>query len=417
MNIAFLLDQFPALSETFILRQIIGLLDRGHEVDIYAYRPRNDPGVHTDVERYNLLKRTYYMTSYTSMPRNKVYRLIKGIGYAAIELRKKPIVLLNSLNVLKFGKDAASLALLYQIIPFLNKGPYDIVHCHFGPIGYLAVMLKAVGAIRGQIITTFRGYDISSYIKRRGDYTYDILFNKGNLFLCVSEQIKETLMNLGCAERKIIVHRSGVHLSKSHLNRPRPKTNGKVQLLTVARLVEKKGIEYGIRSINKLLGKYPQIEYKIAGDGYLKNTLQILIDELKLTHHVKLLGWQRQEQIRVLLQEADILLAPSVTSQNGDREGIPGAIVEALACGLPVLSTRHSGIPEVVQDGESGFLVPERDAEALAEKLAYLIEHPELWPEMGRKGRTYVEEHYDIDSLNDRLVEIYQELVRGQQTP
>src|SRR5918996_1918849 len=189
MNIAFLLDQFPALSETFILRQIIGLLDRGHEVDIYAYRPRNDPGVHTDVERYNLLKRTYYMTSYTSMPRNKVYRLIKGIGYAAIELRKKPIVLLNSLNVLKFGKDAASLALLYQIIPFLNKGPYDIVHCHFGPIGYLAVMLKAVGAIRGQIITTFRGYDISSYVKRRGDHTYDILFNKGNLFLCVSEQI------------------------------------------------------------------------------------------------------------------------------------------------------------------------------------------------------------------------------------
>jgi colanic acid/amylovoran/stewartan biosynthesis glycosyltransferase WcaL/AmsK/CpsK len=415
MNIAFILDQFPALSETFILRQITGLLDRGHEVDIYAYRPRNDPGVHADVESYNLLKRTYYMTSYTSMPRNKAYRLIKGIGYAALEFRKKPMVVLNSLNILKFGKDAASLELLYRITPFLNKGPYDIVHCHFGPIGHLAVMLKAVGAIRGQIITTFRGYDISSYIKKRGEHAYDTLFNKGNLFLCVSEQIKDTLMTLGCAERKIIVHRSGVHIGKSHLSRTRPKTDGKVRLLTVARLVEKKGIQYGIRSIAKLLKNYPHIEYRIAGDGYLKNTLQLLIEELKLTNHVKLLGWQRQEQIRALLQEADILLAPSVTSQNGDREGIPGAIVEALACGLPILSTRHSGIPEVVQDGESGFLVPERDTDALAEKLAYLIEHPERWPEMGRQGRKYVEEHYDIDRLNDRLVEIYQELLRGQQ--
>ena len=108
------------------------------------------------------------------------------------------------------------------------------------------------------------------------------------------------------------------------------------------------------------------------------------------------------------------MLAPSVTSQNGDCEGIPVAIVEALAWGLPVLSTLHSGIPEVIQDGESGFLVPERDTEALAEKLEYLIEHPELWPEMGRKGRKYVEEHYDIDKLNDRLVEIYQRLLNGE---
>jgi colanic acid/amylovoran biosynthesis glycosyltransferase len=173
-------------------------------------------------------------------------------------------------------------------------------------------------------------------------------------------------------------------------------------------------VQYGIQAVAKVLKKYPNIEYKIVGDGRLKKTLHGLIADLKVCDNVKLLGWQRQEEVVELLREADILLAPSVTSQSGDSEGIPGAIVEALACGLPVLSTRHSGIPEVIQDGESGLLVPERDTDALTAKLEYLIEHSELWPEMGRKGRAYVEEHYDIDKLNDRLVEIYQRLLAGE---
>jgi colanic acid/amylovoran biosynthesis glycosyltransferase len=414
MKIAFIVKQFPALSETFILNQITGLLDRGHEVDVYAFSPRNDPGVHADVERYNLLKHTYYMTISASMPQNKIYRLVKSIGRIAIDFHKKPMAVLKSLNLLKFGKDVASSKILYQINTFLDKGPYDIVHCHFGPIGPLGVTLKDVGAVQGKIITTFRGYDISSYVEKRGNHIYDTLFEKGDLFLCVSEQIKDTLIKLGCDERKIVVHRSGVRLTKFDSRLRKPKSDGKLRLLTIARLVEKKGVEYGIQAVAKVLKSHPDIEYKIAGDGHLRNDLHKLLEELKVFDSVKLLGWQHQEQIIELLQEVDILLAPSVTSQTGDREGIPGAILEALAQGLPVLSTRHSGIPEVIQDGESGFLVPERDVEALAEKLEYLIEHPELWPEMGRKGRNYVQEHYDIEKLNDRLVEIYQRLLEGQ---
>jgi colanic acid/amylovoran biosynthesis glycosyltransferase len=414
MRIAFIVNQFPALSETFILNQITGLLDRGHEVDIYAYTPRNDPEVHAEVERYNLLKHTYYMATQASMSKNKIYRLLKGIGCIITYLHKNPVAVLNSLNLTKFGKDAASCRILYKSIPFLGKAPYDIVHCHFGPLGNLGIMLKAVEAVHGKIVTTFRGYDISAYVGRNGDHIYDTLFEKGDLFLCVSEQIRGELINLGCDGRKIVTHRSGVHLTKFNSHPFGPKTGGKVRLLTIARLVEKKGIEYGIRAVAQVLKNHHDIEYKIAGDGRLKDTLQKLIEELKVSESVKLLGWQHHEQILGSLQEADILLAPSVTSQDGDREGIPGAIVEAMAWGLPVLSTRHSGIPEVIQDGESGFLVPERDAGALAERLEYLIEHPEIWQEMGKKGREFVEEHYDIDKLNDRLVEIYQGLLNGE---
>jgi colanic acid/amylovoran biosynthesis glycosyltransferase len=110
-------------------------------------------------------------------------------------------------------------------------------------------------------------------------------------------------------------------------------------------------------------------------------------------------------------------LAPSVTAESGDEEGIPGVIMEAFTQGLPVVSTYHAGIPEVVKDGESGFLVPERDVDALVERLERLIEDPELRLIMGRNGRHFVEEQYDIDKLNDRLVRVYRQLLDGELPP
>lgn len=98
-----------------------------------------------------------------------------------------------------------------------------------------------------------------------------------------------------------------------------------------------------------------------------------------------------------MLHSSDILLAPSVTAENGDQEGIPGSLMQAMACGLPVVSTLHSGIPELVEDGVSGFLAPERNAEVLAEKLEYLLEHPELWEPMGKAGRLRVAQDFEIN--------------------
>lgn len=100
--------------------------------------------------------------------------------------------------------------------------------------------------------------------------------------------------------------------------------------------------------------------------------MEELAGESNIADKVKLLGWKQQEEIVTLLNDADILIAPSITGNDGDQEGIPVVLMEALAQGIPVLSTQHSGIPEVVQDGKSGFLVPERDVDALAEKLVFL---------------------------------------------
>ena len=124
------------------------------------------------------------------------------------------------------------------------------------------------------------------------------------------------------------------------------------------------------------------------------------------------MGWKDQHEVIEILNEASIMLAPSITSKDGDREGIPVGLMEAMAVGLPVVSTYHSGIPELVKDGISGFLVPERDVDALAQKLGYLIENPDKWAEMGLAGREYVENFYDINKLNDQLVDTYQNLLK-----
>ncbi|MDY7080774.1 MAG: glycosyltransferase [Chloroflexota bacterium] len=415
MKIAFIVNAFPILSETFILNQITGLIDRGHEVDIYAVHFQDQPVVHADVERYDLLDRTFYRGTVSQrMPANRFLRLAKTIGLIITSFHKNPLPLLRSLNVFKFGREAASLSLFYQVLPFLDKDltRYDIVHCHFGPNGNLAARLKGIGVIKGKVITTFHsGFDLAMYLMRKGDHAYDHLFEMGDLFLPISERWKEQLIRLGCDEQKIVVHRMGVDTSKLVLSPQQPGDDGKLCVLTIARLVEKKGVQYGIQAVAKALKKYPHIEYRIAGDGPLREELESLVEALGVANNVILLGWKRQEEIIELIQDVDLLLAPSVTSVDGDQEGIPVVLMEALARGLPVLSTQHSGIPELVQDGVSGFLVPERDVDALTEKLEHLVEHPEMWSEMGQAGRDYVERHYDIHALNDKLVQLYQRVL------
>jgi colanic acid/amylovoran biosynthesis glycosyltransferase len=202
----------------------------------------------------------------------------------------------------------------------------------------------------------------------------------------------------------------GVRLGPDQF-RPRTLDPGEaVTILTVARLVEKKGLEYGIRAVARLKAAHSSVRYRIAGDGELRPRLQSLIRELDLESEVTLLGSRTMAQVAELYRSSHLFLLPSVTAGDGDMEGQGLVLQEAQAAGLPVVSTRHNGIPEGVRDGETGFLVPERDPAALAERLSYLVEHPEVWPAMGRAGRALVEAEFDIEILNDRLVDIYHSL-------
>ena len=405
MRIAFIVGGFPALSETFILNQVTGLIDMGHDVEIFAHRNPKEAKVHPDIDNYRLLERT----SYFDMPDGRVERVLKALCLIARELPRHPGAVLSSLNVLRYGKDALSLYLLYALVPLLGKS-FDILHCHFGPLGVLGIRLRRMG-VGGKVVTTFHGFDMTSYLQSHGDGVYDELFAKGDMFLPISNRWKEKLVGLGCDERKVMVHRMGVDTDKFAYRAPRDKRGGKIRLLTIARLAEKKGVRYGIEAVARLVDKYPSVEYTVIGDGPLRGELEALASGLGVSNMVRFAGPMSQEEVKARMLESDVMVAPSVTSAEGDQEGIPVAIMEAMAVGLPVISTLHSGIPELVEDGVSGFLVPERDSGALLERLVSLVKDSELRESMGVAGRRRIEEHFDVNKLNRRLEEKFRSLL------
>ena len=377
MKIAFIVSGFPKLSETFILNQIVGLIERGHEVDIYAETPpTNENKIHPDIKKYYLLDKTLYF-GHSS---NKILSGLNATKLSLLNFYKNPTAILSSWNYYKYDKHRlfSKFLLPHMVVPFLKRKEYDIINCHFGYNGLKALYLRKIGILKGKIVTTFHGIDITNYIDSFGKDVYKQLFEAGDLFLPVSELWKKRLIELGCNPEKVIVHHMGIDCQEFMFQPRRINIDSQINIVTVARLVEKKGIEYAIRSVAKLTNKYQNLQYTIVGDGDLKESLQKLSLELNLEGIVTFLGWKDRQEVIRILSKADIMLAPSVTSKNGDMEGIPVGLMEAMAMGLPVISTYHSGISELITDGVSGFLVPEKDVDTLATKLTYLIEHPEV---------------------------------------
>jgi colanic acid/amylovoran biosynthesis glycosyltransferase len=410
MRVAFLVSHFPVLSETFILNQITGLIDRGHDVDIYTSKYCDAAKLHPDVEQYQLLRRTYCLPH---EPRHPIARVLKGIGLFAAHVWQHPGAMLDALNVLKYGSMAASFWLVYTAIPLLNREPYDIIHCQFGTMGARGRLMHRLGG-GARLIVTFRGFDISSYLRQQGEQIYAPLFADADFFLTNCDFFKQRLLKLGCDRSKIAVHYSGIDCDRFRFTPRRFPADGIVRIACTGRLVEKKGIEYSIRAVAQAAEFYPQIEFQIIGEGELREPLQQLIDHLGIHDRVHLVGEKNQREIIEILDRCHLFIAPSVTAQDGNQDAPINVLKEAMAMGLPVVSTLHGGIPELVEDGVSGFLVPERDADALAARLRELIEHPARWAVMGRAGRDRVEQRFNLNLLNDELVALYQRLLGAE---
>jgi colanic acid/amylovoran biosynthesis glycosyltransferase len=179
-------------------------------------------------------------------------------------------------------------------------------------------------------------------------------------------------------------------------------------------LVEKKGIEYAIRALAQAARKHPRVHYDIIGDGPLRSQLQKLAVEQSVDGIVQFHGALNGESVRALLDRAHAFVLPSITAKDGDQEGTPVSLLEAQAVGLPVITTRHSGIPEIILDGESGWRVPEGDSDRLAERLNHLIENPEDWAAAGRCGRRLIETTFNSDQCLTALLQIYDEAVKAK---
>lgn len=405
MRIAFFVDAFPVVSETFILNQITGLIDRGHTVDIFARGRRRDDRVHADISKYRLLEHTVYLDSPGTHPQRVLAAL--RLLLAAPWFTAAGLKVLVSL-IRHYGRTAPfnTLSVLRIASRELFSDRYDIIHCQYGTLGRAVLTLTRMGVIHGALVTSFRGHDITQRDKLKPGF-YDELFREGQLFLPVSRSLESQLLALGAPREKTTVHHSGIDCSRFPF-RARSRGDGEpMVIVTVARLVEMKGVGYGIEAVAALLNAGEKVVYHVVGDGPLRDELRGLVQRLGVGDHVHLHGSKSNDDVLAFLDAGHVLLAPSVTAANGETEGIPNAVKEAMATGMPVVATCHSGIPELVEDGVSGFLVPERNAVALSERLAYLAQHVDVWSAMGRAGRAQIEAKFDRQSLNDELVRLY----------
>jgi colanic acid/amylovoran biosynthesis glycosyltransferase len=235
---------------------------------------------------------------------------------------------------------------------------------------------------------------------------YENLFKHGDLFTVGSEFMRRRIVSLGAPEDRIAKLPMGVDVSRYRFAERR-KGDGEFRLLTIARLVEVKGIEYVLRSLAIIKDKCPGLRYFVAGDGPLRNKLEALVTELGIAQTVEFLGEVCHEEALQQYHAAHGFVLASVVTDSGEEESQSVVLAEAQATGLPVIATATGGIPESMRDRESGLLVPPRNPGALASAILWLVNHPEAWGEMGRAGREYVEEHFNLERLNDQLVGIY----------
>lgn len=405
MKIAFILSAFPTLTEMGVLNQITGLLDEGHDVRIFARAPLAIDAVHPDVEQYGLMERV----SYFAIPAGKPARVLRAAGLAGAKLFTSPATVFNSLNAFKYGTPALSMTLLFAAFaPPAND--FDVIHGHFGPNGIIAEFLRSIG-VPGGLVASFHGHDASRYPRTAGKHVYDRMFANADAVTANTVFLKEKVVGLGCEPGKIEVIPSAIRVDRFEFRQRTAWRGEPVRILTVGRLVEKKGYEYALRATALLAAKFCNIEYIIVGDGPLRADLERLARDLRIERIVQFAGRATQDSVLGHYNRSDIFLMPSVTARDVDHEGQGLTLQEAQAAGLPVVSTLHNGIPEGCLDGTSAFLVPERDTQGLYVALARLLEHPETWAAMGRAGRNFVAVRYDVPVVTRRLVELYESIL------
>lgn len=406
MKVAVITESFPKLSETFVANHIKGLIDSGVQVQIFAFYRLDEQKVHPIIEEYNLASITRYKPI---EPKNKFYRVFKAIYFLCTRILKFPSPLLHAINFFKYGVEAIKLHRLYEVLTFLGDEKYDIIHCHFGTTAEKIALYQTWGVLPGPLVTSFHGYDVddSRTLKK---LNYQILRNRGALYVSNSQYTKARLLDLGFNPHKIAV--LPVCFDVMFFKKQLYTKGSSFNLVTIGRLVEFKGIEYSIRAVDLIMKKYNvDLKYTIVGSGPLQNQLEALIKQLNLENFIELTGNKTQSEIREIMDLSDVFLLTGIQSEDGRVENQGLAIQEAQAMELPVIVSDVGGVSEGMVPGKTGFLLPQKDIGAIAEKIMCLYHDPNKRKKMGIDGRKFVEEKYGIPFSSTKLINEYKKLL------
>jgi len=289
---------------------------------------------------------------------------------------------------------------------------FALVHAHFG----LGAVYARPFARRHRLplVVTFHGYDVpllsspTRWLPQHLPYAVmgPRVLEEMTLGLCASAELHDMLVALGVPADRLRVHRLGVDLS--HFT-PGTRPDGEFRVVMIGRFVEKKGFEYGIRGFATVARDEPRLRLTVIGDGERGEALRRLAAAEGVLDRVEFTGPLPPVEVAARLATSHVLLAPSVVDREGNRESGLIVVKEASACETVPIGTRHGGIPEIIDDGTTGYLVPERDAAALAVRLRDVARDPALWKRLGSAARQKMQREYDLDQRVRSLETLYDE--------
>jgi colanic acid/amylovoran biosynthesis glycosyltransferase len=395
--VGYIVRKFPVLSETFILNEILALEAKGLQVHIFPLAPTRDPRFHEGVGR---LKATIHY-----VPGPEELRTL--LRHARRQARRDPRRYGRQLlNVLRTGKPALLWRFLQAsyVADRAKRNGVGHLHAHFAnraaTVAQQASHLLGVPfSFTAHAFDVFRGADAKVITRKMADARFTAT---------VSEYNVRFLQSLANGSRpRIELVRNGIDMTR--FIEPDQAPSEPFSILAVARLVEKKGLPILIDACGILRDAGHDFQCEIIGKGALRAQLEQLIRAWQLGDRVRLVGPLAQQEIVAHYQRAHVLALPCIVGSDGNREGLPVSIVEALACGVPVVSTPVTGIPEAVHDGVNGLIVPSGDAVALARALERLQLDRPLLARMRAAARPSVIAHYRQEDTAARLLELFRE--------
>jgi len=405
-RLAYVVSRFPLTTETFILREVVELTRLGWSVELFSIRHPREPVVHSEAKDLEpLVHYPGWQPLLAGNVRLLAWRSKIWLRLLASTLRgnlRSPTFLVKSLVVFSVAVGWAS---------EMERLGIRHIHAHFGSYPALAAFLAA----------EIQGIGFSFTVHAHDLYADNVMLaekvRRARFVITVSEFNRRRLCTLvgSDAAQRVHVVRCGVNVGSYSFGLYRH-TPGPRALLSVAALREYKGLAYLIRACALLRETAPQESFvcRIVGDGPERAALERLIRELRVEDCIQLLGACEDYVVKDLLAQADTFVLPSVVARNGYMDGIPVALMEAMAGGVPVIASQLSGIPELVRHHDTGLLVPPNNAEAIRDAILCCWRYPEAAEQRARRARALVEREYNLEANTRDLASAYERMVDAQ---
>lgn len=397
MRLAYLTSRFPLVTETFILREMNGVAARGIDVEVFSLFGANPPFVHELAKPW---MSGHHRTTAGNVARGAMWALLsrpREVGRAVAM-----VVRTHRSNPRRLARALATLPLAAAHARRMQDLGVDHIHAHYAT--YPALSAWFCRRLTG-ISYSFTAHAHDIFVDHFG---LPELIADASFVVTISEYNRVLLSGLGEGSgTPIHVVRCGVDLARYPLREKRIPGEGRVRAACVASLQEYKGHRVLFEALSLGGPRLERIHLQLIGDGYLRQALERLARRLKIDDRVEFAGPLQEDSVAEALADADLFVLASTVQEDGQMDGLPVALIEALACGTPAVGTALSGIPELARTGLTCLLATPGDPVSLAAALEFAIEDPEASRARAAQGRKLIEDSFDIEKSIDEMTALF----------